>query len=156
MAQCASVSVLLLFLLHAGVFDALAAAVEFCNPNKCLAREGGGVDVTSELLLMLSEVGGNGVGGTRVRACVRRGTGAGVRVRAPGMTVPGVRVPGMTSECADVDLPSELLLLLCCWPCRCLMCLTCCLSCASNLRCQPAVALWWHWLRIVRRTRLPS
>jgi hypothetical protein len=40
----------------AGVFDALAAAVEFCTPNKLVAREAGAVDVTSTLLLMVAEV----------------------------------------------------------------------------------------------------
>jgi hypothetical protein len=42
--------------LLAGAADALAAAVEFCVPNKLLARESGGVDVLARLLLMAAEV----------------------------------------------------------------------------------------------------
>jgi hypothetical protein len=40
----------------AGVFDALAAAAEFCTPNKLVAREAGAVDVASSLLLLVAEV----------------------------------------------------------------------------------------------------
>jgi len=52
--------------LLSGVFDALAAAVEFCTPNKLVAREAGAVDVTSALLLMVAEVRG------RERVCRQR------------------------------------------------------------------------------------
>jgi cytochrome c5 len=46
--------------LLAAAADALAAAVEFCVPNKLLARESGGVDVLARLLLMAAEVRGWG------------------------------------------------------------------------------------------------
>jgi hypothetical protein len=43
--------------LLAALLDALAAAVEFCAPNRLAAREAGAIDVCSRLLLMAAEVG---------------------------------------------------------------------------------------------------
>lgn len=76
---------MLCLLLVAGVFDALAASVEFCNPNKRVAREGGGVDVTSELLLMLAEV-------SRLCVCVCLGDRGGLDFYPYWCVARGVKV----------------------------------------------------------------
>lgn len=66
--------------LLSGLFDALAAVVELCTPNKLVAREVGAVDVASTLLLMVAEVRAMGVASEwakKVRVCFGRDSLAG-------------------------------------------------------------------------------